>query len=166
MNKFSLKTITTPVILSLAVVGCVPSTNQAGKINKTHVGTVGGAIVGGLLGSHIGGGGRAGNAAAITIGALAGGIMGHSIGVQLDHADIEAMNRTQQKALEYAKTGQRVSWKNPDTGVSGYVVPIRTYVVQGQNCREYTQTVKIGGKTQQAFGRACRRDDGAWEIIQ
>ncbi|MDJ1406935.1 MAG: RT0821/Lpp0805 family surface protein [Candidatus Midichloria sp.] len=164
MNKFSLKTITTAIILSLAVVGCVPSTNQAGKINKTHVGTIGGAIVGGLLGSHVGGG--AGNAAAITIGGLAGSLMGHSIGAQLDHADIEAMNRTQQKALEYAKTGQRVSWKNPDTGVSGYMVPTRTYVVQGQNCREYAQTVKISGKTQQAFGQACRRDDGAWGIIQ
>ncbi|WHQ46434.1 MAG: RT0821/Lpp0805 family surface protein [Candidatus Midichloria sp.] len=164
MYKFSLETISIPLILSLAVVACVPSINQAGKINKTHADTVNGAIVGGLLGSHIGGG--TGNVAATTTGALAGGIMGHSIGDQLDHADIEAINRTQQKALEYAKTGQQVSWKNPDTGASGYVVPTKTYVMHGQNCREYTQTVKIGGKTQEAFGHACRREDGAWEIIQ
>lgn len=32
-------------------------------------------------------------------------------------------------------------------------------------CREYTKTVRIGGRTEQAYGTACYRPDGSWEII-
>ncbi|HCR85249.1 MAG TPA: hypothetical protein DIV86_01075 [Alphaproteobacteria bacterium] len=31
-------------------------------------------------------------------------------------------------------------------------------------CREYTKDVYIGGRTQQAFGTACRLPDGTWRI--
>jgi surface antigen len=37
---------------------------------------------------------------------------------------------------------------------------------RGQYCREFTQSVTVGGKTEQAFGRACRQPDGAWKIVQ
>ena len=164
MRNLSIKNISIAIVLCAFVVSCVLSTNEAGKINKTQVGTVSGAVVGGLIGSQIGDG--SGNAAAVAVGALAGGMIGHSIGAQMDEADIEAMHRAQQRALEYAKTGQQVSWKNPNTNASGYVIPTRTYTSHGQNCREYTQTVKIGGKKQEAFGTACRREDGSWEIVQ
>lgn len=32
-------------------------------------------------------------------------------------------------------------------------------------CREYTKTIKVGGRIQEAFGTACRQEDGAWEIV-
>lgn len=32
-------------------------------------------------------------------------------------------------------------------------------------CREYTTTVVIDGVEQQAYGTACRQDDGSWQII-
>lgn len=164
MHSLSIRNVSIVAMLCTFTMSCIPSNNEAGKINKTQVGTVSGAVVGGLLGSQIGRG--SGNAAAITVGALAGGIIGHSIGAQMDEADIEAMHRAQQRALEYAKIGQQFSWKNPDTGISGYVIPTKTYVNHGRNCREYTQTVIISGKKQEAFGTACRRDDGSWEIIK
>lgn len=31
-------------------------------------------------------------------------------------------------------------------------------------CREFTQTVTIGGKMQQGYGTACLQPDGSWEI--
>jgi hypothetical protein len=31
-------------------------------------------------------------------------------------------------------------------------------------CREYTETVTIGGKPQQAHGRVCPQPDGSWRI--
>jgi surface antigen len=34
------------------------------------------------------------------------------------------------------------------------------------NCREYTGTVTIAGKPQQAFGTACRQPDGTWRITE
>jgi surface antigen len=36
----------------------------------------------------------------------------------------------------------------------------------GQYCREYRQTVKVGGKTQEGYGTACRQPDGTWKIVQ
>lgn len=32
-------------------------------------------------------------------------------------------------------------------------------------CREYTKTVRVGERTEQAYGTACYRPDGSWEII-
>lgn len=32
-------------------------------------------------------------------------------------------------------------------------------------CREYTKTVSIGGRAEQAYGTACYRPDGSWEIV-
>jgi hypothetical protein len=32
------------------------------------------------------------------------------------------------------------------------------------DCREFTQTVVIGGQTRQAVGRACPQPDGTWRI--
>lgn len=33
-------------------------------------------------------------------------------------------------------------------------------------CREYTAEATIDGKVQQMVGRACRRDDGSWQIVE
>lgn len=71
-----------------------------------------------------------------------------------------------QNSLEYAKTNQTTVWQNPDTGASGAITPVGTYQNdQGQYCREYQQTVTIGGQQQQAYGTACRMPDGAWEVV-
>lgn len=34
----------------------------------------------------------------------------------------------------------------------------------GDYCREYTRTVFIGGRTEQAYGTACLEPDGAWRV--
>ena len=33
-------------------------------------------------------------------------------------------------------------------------------------CREYTKTIRIGGKIEVGYGEACRRDGGVWEIVK
>ena len=74
--------------------------------------------------------------------------------------------QTTQTALETNQAGQTSSWRNPDSGHGGSVTPTRTYrTAQGNNCREYEQTVNIGGKTQTAYGRACRDADGTWRLV-
>ena len=32
-------------------------------------------------------------------------------------------------------------------------------------CREYTKTVSVGGQRENAYGTACYRPDGSWEIV-
>jgi surface antigen len=34
------------------------------------------------------------------------------------------------------------------------------------NCREFTATVMVAGKSQEAFGNACQQPDGTWQITQ
>ena len=35
----------------------------------------------------------------------------------------------------------------------------------GEYCREYTRTVYIGNQREEAYGTACLRPDGQWEIV-
>lgn len=35
----------------------------------------------------------------------------------------------------------------------------------GQECREYTSTVTVGGQSQPVVGTACRQPDGTWRIL-
>ncbi len=80
---------------------------------------------------------------------------------ELDKIKIQ---NTSQRTLERAKDGQVMSWNNPNSGNSGTVTPTRTVVENNTYCREYQQTVTIDGKTQNAYGKACRQTDGSWNI--
>ena len=62
------------------------------------------------------------------------------------------MQRTVHQALETNRTGVTATWNNPDSGHSGTVTPTQTFqTASGQFCREYQQTVTIGGKTEAAY---------------
>ena len=147
------------VIAGVALVGCT----STGQGEKQTGGAVVGAALGGLLGSTIGRGG--GRVAATVIGALAGAYVGSEVGKSLDRADRKAMEQSTQTALENNPTHQTAEWNNPDSGNKGTVTPTRTYqTAEGKNCREYQQTVTIDGKTERAYGTACREPDGSWRI--
>lgn len=132
--------------------------------SKETLGTVGGAVAGGLIGSTIGGG--TGRTVAIVAGSLLGGALGNSIGASLDRADMSYYNRTSQYALENGRPGEALPWRNPRSGNSGTVTPGDYYETAGGYCREYTQTIRVGGRTEQGYGRACRQPDGTWQIVE
>lgn len=138
---------------------------SGGAINKQDVGTVAGAIGGGVIGSTMGSG--KGRTATTIAGALLGGMIGSSIGKSLDNADLAAYNAASQRAMETAQPGQTLPWRNPQSGNSGTITPQNYYQNDaGQYCREYTQTIKVGGQQQTGYGRACRQPDGSWKIIE
>lgn len=139
------------------------TTDQAG--NKQTIGTLLGAGGGAVLGSNVGKG--KGNIAAIAVGTLLGAYTGSEIGASLDRADMMYANQTAQNAFETAPSGRAMTWQNPDSGNSGTVTPIKTFQTNnGQYCREYTQTVQVGGQSQEAYGTACRQPDGAWLVVK
>jgi surface antigen len=150
-----------PLVLVAFLVGaCVDGGGQ-----KQTAGTLLGAGLGALAGSQIGSG--RGQLVAVAIGALGGAFLGSEIGKSLDKADLAALDRSTQQALESAPSGQTVSWSNPDSGNYGSVTPepaIRQ--ASGAYCREYQQTIVVGGQSEQAYGRACRQPDGSWKIVQ
>jgi len=133
--------------------------------NKQAIGTGVGALAGGLLGAQFGKG--SGQFIAAGVGAIAGGLIGNAIGKSMDDQDKLMAERSSQQALESSPSGSSVGWKNPDSGHYGEVTPTKTYKANdGRYCREYTQTVVIGGEKQQAYGKACRQPDGKWEIVK
>lgn len=155
------KILSSVFVVALLCAGC---TNQAGKPSKQAIFGGGGAVAGGLIGSTLGKG--SGNVAAIVAGSMLGALAGGYLGQSLDQEDLKQHQQAQLSALEYNKSGTVSGWRNPDTGASGSVKPVRTFQMDGRYCREYTQTIRIGGKEEQGYGTACRQPDGSWEVVQ
>lgn len=131
---------------------------------KQTTGAVIGGVAGGLAGSLIGSG--RGNMAAIAAGTLLGALAGSEMGKTLDRADQMYMQQAQARAYA-APVGQRIQWQNPDSGNYGYYTPMRDGrdAATGAYCREFQQTIVVGGQTQSAYGTACQQPDGSWKII-
>lgn len=151
--------IGTVAALALGLGACADSYGP-----KQTGGTLVGAGLGGLAGAHIGHG--TGRLVAVGAGTLLGALLGGEVGRSLDKSDRLYAERAGQQALETARTGQPVEWRNPDSGHEGWTTPQRTYQTEsGQYCREFSQTVLIGGRQEQAYGTACRQPDGTWKVI-
>jgi len=153
-----------PVIAAAAVVflltACAEEPGQ-----KEGLGTVLGGVAGAVAGAQLGKG--TGRDMAIAAGAVFGALAGGDVGRSLDRADRLAMGRSTQQALETRQSGTTSTWRNPDTGNSGTITPRpAVQTASGLQCREFQQTVTVGGRTEEAYGTACRQPDGAWKIVQ
>ena len=142
-------------ILSLAA--CQTSNELAGTI----IGGTAGAMVGDQVGSG------SGNKAAIALGAIIGASAGRAIGASLDQTSRNQMGNSTFQSLN---SGERISWNNPNN--SGGAASGTTQITNigrtsdGRECREYLNTVNIGGQQQTAYGTACRSPGGSWQIVQ
>jgi surface antigen len=149
-----------PAVLALSLAAC----SNTGQGDKEMGGTLIGAGLGGLAGSQIGGG--TGRLVATGAGVLLGGLIGNQVGKSLDNADRAEMMRAQQTAYA-APVGQQITWNNPQSGHYGTITPTRDGRDAGGNyCREFQQTINVGGQPQQGYGTACRQPDGSWKIVQ
>lgn len=79
-----------------------------------------------------------------------------------------AQQRAQEQAqieATSAPVGSTIVWN--DANASGGVSVLRDGRSSGgQYCREFLQTVTVGGRSEQAYGTACRQPDGAWRIVK
>jgi hypothetical protein len=77
----------------------------------------------------------------------------------------------QQRAYEQAQidataapVGSSIQWN--EGNAYGAVSVLRDgQSSSGRYCREFQQTVTIGGRSEQAYGTACMQPDGAWQIV-
>ena len=126
------------------------------------------AILGGILGAAGGAGIAAlagGSPGVIVASAIGGAVVGGFVGNRLDDRDKQMAQQAAARAFESNRTGQTSVWNNPDSGNSGSVTPTKTYqIANGQYCREYSQTITVGGEQHQAYGTACRQPDGSWKV--
>ena len=148
-----------PVLAAtLAIAGC----QNTGP--KQGAGTIIGAGLGALGGSQIGSG--KGQLAAVAVGTLLGAVIGSELGAALDEQDRTYASEAAYKAHD-APIGEPIVWDNPETGNHGTVTAIREGQEKdsGDYCREYQTEIVVGGKIEEGYGTACRREDGSWEIV-
>jgi surface antigen len=148
--------------MGLTLAACAGSPNGTGPGPRENTGTLLGAGSGALLGAAVAGGGTGSRLAGAAIGGLLGGLVGNRIGAALDEEDKRRAYAAQMDALERGRSGVATSWKNPDSGHYGAVIPGPAYAENGRNCRSYTHTIYIGGRPETARGTACRNPDGTW----
>ncbi len=141
---------------ALALAGCAADSGSK-QTGGAVLGGIGGAVVGSQFGSGTG------QLVGTAVGTLLGAYLGSEVGKSLDHADQMHAQQASQRAFS---TGKPQSWQNSQSGNSGMIQPQPSYQgANGQVCRDYTQTVLIGGKKETAYGRACRQADGSWQIV-
>lgn len=145
-------------MVTLGLAGCGPN-----GPNKADTGTVVGAVAGGILGNQVGSG--TGKVLATVAGAFVGGIVGHSIGNSLDQQDRMLAQQAEYAALERGQSGEVSTWRNPDSGRYGEIIPSRPYRRGARDCRDFTHKVYIDGRPQAMRGTACRNPDGTWSNV-
>jgi surface antigen len=170
MNAISRSPLSSPrprravsVVAALGIAGMLAAcANDSGP--KQNVGTVLGGVGGAVAGAQFGKG--TGQLVGVAAGTLIGALLGSEVGKSLDKADRGYMERANQRALETSPSGTQVSWRNPDSGNAGTIVPQPAYqAASGEYCREFQQTIQVGGETKQGYGTACRQPDGSWKIM-
>ena len=152
-------------IISFVLAACAGSPDAMGPGPKENTGTLLGAGTGALLGAAVTGGSTGNRLAGAAIGAGLGALIGNRMGAALDDEDKQRAYDAQMDALERGTSGAPVSWKNPDSGRYGTVVPGPAYQESGRNCRSFTHTIYVDGRPQTARGTACRNPDGTWTAI-
>ena len=160
MTKYTKNQFIVIFLIPFVFLSCASNSFETNQ--KAIIGGVGGAAAGGLIASAL-----HANTAGVIGGMIIGGLIGGAVGDRMDAADRREANRATYAALESNPSGSTTGWQNPNSGNSGAVTPTRTYQGQsGEYCREYQQEVTISGKTQTAYGTACRQLDGTWHTVR
>lgn len=146
---------------ALALSGC------SGMSENETAGTILGGVAGGVIGNQFGKG--SGKAAATALGAVIGATVGRNVGRSLDETSRQRAGAAAHEALDTAEVGESITWENPgnaDGAAYGSATVTRQGADrEGRTCREFQQTVTIGGREEQSYGTACRDDNGDWQIV-
>ncbi|WP_206378351.1 RT0821/Lpp0805 family surface protein [Sneathiella limimaris] len=157
--KLTKTLLSASVALMLVLGGCANQDRGPKQTGGAIIGGIGGA----LLGSAFGKG--SGRLAAVAVGTLIGAMIGQDVGRTLDEADRAAIDRAERRATQ-APMGETIRWDNPQSGNNGTITPVREgQDTKGRYCREFRQTIEIGGRLEEGYGTACRQEDGSWQIM-
>lgn len=83
---------------------------------------------------------------------------------EFNEEDLSLFENAHKEALENRGDGDTVTWKNPDSGASGTITPLRTDRSGGRNCRLLRILSSAGGRTGDSRFWYCKQADGQWKI--
>lgn len=121
------------------------------------VGTIFGALAGGLIGdaaSH-------GKGGAVVGGAILGGLLGNAVARDLPCEDHPYAFKAYASGLN-GDIGRRYEWRHGSN--YGYFTPQREFNRGRQVCRSWSETTYARGRTYTRSGTACRMTDGNWRF--
>jgi anti-sigma factor RsiW len=111
---------------------------------------------------------------------IAGGALGYAlrtappdmlapVSTQASAASDSLRHAAFQSGLEHEISGQAQTWRNPDTGLSGGIVPVRTWQTrEGRFCREFEEWYGNSKSASESAAReggvACRDGGGQWKV--
>jgi len=82
----------------------------------------------------------------------------------LTEQDVSLAARLLQRTLDHAPDGTTRRWTNDQTGHSGAITPVRSYIATtGQYCRDYREDLSIDGQKRNFLYSACR-DEDRWNL--
>lgn len=131
--------------------------NNCRKDNNKVVGTLFGALAGGL----IGGAASHGNGGAVVGGAILGGLLGNAVSRDIPCEDHPYAFRAYATGLN-GDLGRRYDWRHGDN--YGYFTPEREFNRGGRVCRSWSETTYVRGRSYNRSGTACRYNDGNWHF--
>ena len=144
-----------------ALSGCETVERETGIGKGAQTGALGGAAVGGVI-SAIAGANPAWIAGSTILGAVAGGLLGDYLTKQ----DREQHARSSYQAFESKSAGGQIDWTNAESGNNGTTKIDRVYrTTEGRLCKDFTQTINAGGRTETINGTTCQEPDGTWKMI-
>jgi surface antigen len=129
-----------------------------GRCNREEIGTVLGGAVGGVVGRNAADDKTMGTIAGVIVGAVVGNVIGRS----MDDADRYCTGHV----LEYAEDNRMVSWDLAERNIHYRVTPTRTFHRGIRYCRDFIVVRETPRRTTTERQRACRNDNGAWNIIR
>jgi surface antigen len=105
----------------------------------------------------------AGTAADSIAGTLAGSAFANRLGNRFAVTARQAAATAERRALA---DNAPADWRDAISGTSGQVRPMRSFTdAAGRECREYSQTVNIAGRSQSDTGIACLQSAGNWSLV-
>ena len=144
-----------------AISGCETIERETGIGKGAQTGALGGAAAGGVI-SAIAGANPAWIAGSTILGAIAGGLLGD----YLSKSDREQHAQSSYQAFESQSAGGQMSWNNAETGNNGTTKINRVYrTTEGQLCKDFTQSINAGDRTETVNGTTCQEPDGTWKVL-
>lgn len=78
----------------------------------------------------------------------------------LTEIDVSLAAKLLQRTLDHAPDGTTRRWINDESGHSGAITPVRSYIAAtGQYCRDYREDLSVDGQSRNFHYSACRDED-------
>ena len=135
------------------------------KNDNKRIGQMIGGTIGAIVGSNFGSGNI--NALTTILGATGGYLIGGQIAIMLSEKEKKELNDITNESLENSKINESSFWESKQNKkLKAEIVPVENFSLNNYSCRKYRQIIVNENKKSISESRACRDNDGNWQILK